>query len=94
MMQDFDVIWDMDDEPKGNARHIAEHGITAEDVEDVLYGRGLAVDERSDASGLPMTFGYTASGLFIAVVWCEACDDPRLIYPVTAFEVDPRARRS
>ena len=30
------VWWDLDDEPDGNVEHIAEHGLTKEEVEDVL----------------------------------------------------------
>ena len=35
-MRFFQVIWDDDDDPDGNVRHIAEHGLTVEDVEFVL----------------------------------------------------------
>lgn len=30
------IIWDLDDNPEGNVAHIAEHGITKDEVEDVL----------------------------------------------------------
>lgn len=30
------VIWDLDDDPEGNAAHIAEHGVTKEEVQEVL----------------------------------------------------------
>jgi len=29
------IIWDMDDDPDGNVRHCAEHGISKEEVEEV-----------------------------------------------------------
>lgn len=29
------VLWDLDDEPHGNVQHIAEHGLTVDEVEDV-----------------------------------------------------------
>src|SRR5262249_9610746 len=29
-------IWDLEDDPEGNVRHIAEHGVTPEEVEEVL----------------------------------------------------------
>ena len=31
-----DVIWDLEDDPDGNVQHIAEHGVTPEEVEEVL----------------------------------------------------------
>jgi hypothetical protein len=36
MMKFLYVIWDDDDQPDGNVQHIAEHGLTIEDVEYVL----------------------------------------------------------
>lgn len=31
------VLWDLDGDPDGNVQHIAEHGITVDEVEDVLH---------------------------------------------------------
>lgn len=30
------VIWDLDDDPEGNVEHCAEHGVSKEEVEEVL----------------------------------------------------------
>ena len=30
------IIWDLEDDLHGNVQHIAEHGVTIEEVEDVL----------------------------------------------------------
>lgn len=87
-MADFRFIWDLEDDPAGNVRHIAEHGISQEEVEEVLttnYGESTS----SHSSGLPMTFGWTATGQYIAVVYDEADDDPLTLRPVTAYEVRP-----
>ena len=35
-MRFVEVIWDDEDQPDGNVQHIAEHGLTIEDVEQVL----------------------------------------------------------
>lgn len=77
-----DVIWI--DEPGGNVEHIAENGITTDEVEDVL----TSPDETdvSDSSGRPIAFGYTRNGRYIAVVYEEV--DDITVYPITAFEVD------
>lgn len=35
-MIQFSVIWDLEDDPDGNLQHCADHGISPEDVDDVL----------------------------------------------------------
>ncbi len=60
----FEIIWD--DGPGGNVEHILEHGITIDEVEEVLFnptGRDL-----SRSSGLPIAFGFTPDGRYILVV--------------------------
>jgi uncharacterized DUF497 family protein len=82
-MQFFQVIWDDDDNPEGNVQHIAEHGLTTEDVEHVLEN---PIEEgASSATGRPCCFGYTRGGDFIIVVYEQV--DEETIYPVTAYEV-------
>jgi uncharacterized DUF497 family protein len=78
------VTWDQDD-PEGNLAHVGRHGITPEEVEDVLSEpENDTVLSRS--TGRLITFGWTRSGRHVAVVWEEVCDDPRTVYPVTAYE--------
>ena len=83
-MFDAAIIWD--DEPDGNVEHVAEHGLTPDEVDDVLTDDSLPV-ERSDSSGRPCKFGWTSTGKHIIVVWEEANDNPRAIYPITAYEL-------
>ena len=85
---DATIIWDLNNEPDGNVQHIAEHGVTFEEVEQVLRDPRSRVG-RSRKSGRPQTFGWTTTGKFITVVWEEVCGDPRMIYPITAYEVPP-----
>jgi hypothetical protein len=80
------VIWDLPDEPDGNVAHIAEHGITQDEVEEVVRNPDNPV-EASRSSGRPITFGATSTGKFIAVIWEDVEDDPWTIYSVTAYEV-------
>ncbi len=35
-MIDVIVAWDMEDDPKGNVQHIAQNGLTMEEVEEVI----------------------------------------------------------
>lgn len=91
-MLDFDWIeWD-EPEAEGfnNARHIEAAGLTPEDVEDVLDSPDAEPDA-SDSSSLPAVFGWTRDGRRIIVVY-KVTDEGgvRVIYPVTAYEVDPR----
>jgi uncharacterized DUF497 family protein len=82
-MKFVQVIWDDEDEPDGNVQHIAEHGLTTEDVEFVL--ENPTKEQTSNSSGRPCCFGYTPGGDFIIVVYEEVERD--VIYPVTAYEV-------
>ncbi len=78
----LDVIWV--DGPGGNMRHIAQHDLTPEEVRSVLenpFQRGI-----SRSSGLPIVWGYTPGGRFIAVVYEQL--DPLTVKPVTAYEID------
>ncbi len=67
--------------------HIAEHGISQEDFEEVVchpYSKGF-----SRSSRLPAAWGYTADGRYIMAVYEEL--DELTVLPVTAYEVpEPR----
>jgi hypothetical protein len=77
------IFWDLDDDEEGNVQHIGEHGIDKDDVAHVLdHPVGF---DTSNASGLPMVFGFTIDDRYIAVIY-EQVDKDR-VYPVTAFEV-------
>ncbi|MBI1832093.1 MAG: hypothetical protein HYR84_11655 [Planctomycetes bacterium] len=82
------VIWDLDDDPEGNVYHIAEHGITKDEVWDVVSNPNNT-DVPSHSSGRPAPFGWTQTGKHIIVIWEAVADDPRTIYPVTAYETPP-----
>ena len=92
-MSNVTIIWDWEDDPEGNVQHIAEHGIKVEEVEEVLHDRD-SEDTTSEASGRPITFGYTSSARYLAVVWEHIDDDPLTIYPITAYDAPEQKRRS
>ena len=81
---DVTVIWD--DEPGGNVEHVAENGLTPEEVDEVLLDDSIPT-AHTKATGRPCKFGYTSTGKHVIVIWDELSDDPRMIYPVTAYEV-------
>lgn len=93
-MFDAHIIRDLPDEPGGNVQHIAQHGFASEEIESVLFGDGMTIPSQN--SEAMVTFGYTDSGEYIAVVWEHVDDDPMTIRPITAYktpEPGPRRRR-
>ena len=60
----IELTWEWDEED-GNVAHMAEHGVSPEDVEEVF--ENPIRYERSRSSGRPMVFGYTSDGRRIAV---------------------------
>lgn len=81
------IDWDDPDDEGSNTAHIAEHGLTPDEVESALLGENTTFDV-SDSSDRPVAFGKTDTGLFIAVVF-EVLNlaDPLIIRPITAYEV-------
>ena len=78
----MDLIWN------GNIEHIAEHGLTQDDVQHVFDNpTGYGV---SRSSGEPAVFGYTPDGRYIIVVYCEI--DDFSVSPATAFDVQEPQR--
>ena len=57
-MIDATIIWDMDDEPDGNVQHIAEHGVTVDEVEERAEVRA----GRKHSAGLRRTSSSRSSG--------------------------------
>ncbi len=90
-MNNIVVIWDDTDDRDGNYWHICieGHGLTREEVEEVLRD-GETEIEVSRSSLRPTAFGWNSAGERIAVVFEEMSDDPRLIYPVSAYRVPPK----
>lgn len=84
------VIWDAEDDPRGNVRHIAEHDLTVEDVEAALAN---PVSEGQSAStGFPAIWGYVPDGRFVIAVYEEVDEDT--VRVITAYEVPEPRRRS
>jgi uncharacterized DUF497 family protein len=83
------IIWDLNDDPEGNVQHCAEHGITQEEVEEVLENATDADTSRS--TGRPVAFGDTHAGRHVIVVY--EIIDADTVYPISAYEV-PRRHRS
>lgn len=65
-----------------NELHIAEHGVSMDEVEQVLQNPEMRGVSRS--SGLPFVLGQTRSGRLLAVVFEQI--DAATIHPITAYE--------
>lgn len=77
------VIWDGERDVDGNVQHIAEHDLTADDVEYVLSN---ATEElTSHSTGRPCVFGYSTGGDYIIVIYERIDEDT--VYPITAYDV-------
>lgn len=81
-------IWDLDDDLEGNVKHCGEHGVTQDEVEEVIQNATDADTSRS--SGRLVVFGDTSTGRHLMVVYEEI--DADTVYPVTAYEVPERQR--
>ena len=85
------IIWDDPQDLTGNVSHVAEHDISPDEVEDVLLDPDASTEVSRSSPERSITFGETATGRYLAVVWQTECDDPLMIYPITAYPV-PRPR--
>jgi len=81
------IDWDELDDEGSNTAHVAEHGLSADEVEHALLDESTTF-ELSDSSGRPIAFGDTGTGRFIAVVF-EVLNPahPLVIRPITAYDV-------
>ncbi|HEV2968528.1 MAG TPA: hypothetical protein VGY55_00985 [Pirellulales bacterium] len=72
-------LWDADAEA-----HLAQHGVTPDEFEDVVCDPDSIGESRS--TGRPIAFGYTSSGKYLACVYQLV--DKDTVLPVTAYEVE------
>jgi uncharacterized DUF497 family protein len=80
------ILWDLDDDPAGNVKHIAKHGLTKEEVENVF--QNPTGTDTSRSSGRPVVFGDTGTGRHLIVVYDVI--DATTFYPITAYDVPKR----
>jgi hypothetical protein len=86
-LRDALVDWDEPDDKDGNTAHIAEHDLTADEIESALFAADTTFDV-SDSSGHPVAFGAIETGRFIAIVFeILNLSDPLIVRPITAYDV-------
>jgi len=86
---DFDFVeWDSEDDPRGNTQHIADNGLSIDEVEDAIYHpKSRPVQSRS--SRRPALIGRTSTGKTIIVIY-ERHNDAGIVVirPVSAYEIE------
>jgi uncharacterized DUF497 family protein len=86
---DFDFVErDNEDDPRGNTQHIADTGLTTDEVDDVIYDpRSRPVQSRS--SKRPALIGQTSTGKTIFMIYERHNDGGILVVrPVSAYEIE------
>jgi hypothetical protein len=68
------------------------HGVTREEVDEIWRDPDNST-VISRTSGELITFGWTRTGKYLAVAWESVWDDPRMVYPLTAFPAEPPRRK-
>jgi hypothetical protein len=78
-----EFIWDLEDDPAGNVRHVAENGLS---IDDVIHAFETVYDvDVSRSSGRRLLHGFAVDDFTeITVIYEQVADD--LVYVVTAFE--------
>jgi len=93
-MANVQVVW-IDDDPRVGSLHIAAHGVTKDEVEQVLFEIPPVVEAKRspDYANRTLFWGATRRDRWIFVVcedWSEG--SVRYLKPITAFEPDEGER--
>ena len=87
---DFDFVeWDSEHDPRGNVRHIADNGLSEDEVEDVIFMTPRVFPFESRSSKRPALIGQTSTGKTIIVIYERHKEAGNVIIrPVSAYEID------
>jgi uncharacterized DUF497 family protein len=80
-------VWDEE-----NIAHIAEHGLTPEEVEPVVQNP-RNVTSYSRSSGRSTTYGMTKTSRYIIVVWEQVKERPWTVRVKTTYDLPRPSRR-
>lgn len=78
------------EDPATGDLHIHNHGVVAEEVEDVLR---RPLEDRPGRSGARVALGKTRAGRFIRVIYVPD-PYPGSIFVITAFDLGPKALKA
>jgi hypothetical protein len=85
-----ECISDLEEDSEGKVQHIAEHGVTVEEAEEVVRDR-YEDAAASRSSGRPTVFGWTSTGKYPAVIFEVVDETVPQVYVITVFEAPPPA---
>lgn len=82
-----ELIW-----PDERIEHIAEHGVTPEEVEEVCFGKALVLRAKAEGENpVYYVLGQTAAGRYLFCVVIQFPDGKG--YPVTARDMTAKEKR-
>jgi uncharacterized protein len=86
-MRIFEFVW-----PQERLDHIAEHGVTPEEVEEICFGRSLVLRAKSEGENpVYYVLGQTAAGRYL---FCVVIRFPEGVgYPVSARPMTAKEKR-
>lgn len=86
-MRITELLW-----PRDRIDHIARHGVTPNEVEEVCFGRSLVLRAKSyGANPVYYVLGQTDAGRYLFVVVIQFADDKG--YPITARTMTDKEER-
>jgi hypothetical protein len=77
-------------DPETTQPHIYGHGVTEQEVEQVLDGPGEDVPAARDSR---MKLGQTAAGRYLQVIYVPD-EDPNSVFVITAYELRGKAKKA
>jgi hypothetical protein len=77
-------------DPDTNQPHIYGHGVTEQEVEEVLRASG---EDLPAARGSRMKLGQTAAGRYLQVIYVPD-EDPESVFVITAYELRGKAKKA
>ncbi|MGH2670119.1 MAG: hypothetical protein ACT4QB_19820 [Gammaproteobacteria bacterium] len=77
-------------DPDTGLPHIYGHGVTEEEVDQVLRGPG---EDLAAERGSRMKLGQTTAGRYLQVIYVPD-EDPRSVFVVTAYELRGKAKKA
>ena len=75
-------------DPETGLPHIYEHGVTEDEVYDVLMGRG---EDLPGKNGSRMKLGQTSNGRYLQVIYVPD-ENPNSVFVITAYELLGKAK--
>jgi len=75
-------------DPETDLPHIYEHGVTEDEVKEVLLGRG---EDLPAKRGSRMKLGQTQAGRYLQVIYVPD-EDPDSLFVITAYELRGKAK--